>query len=66
MAADKGRVISVMMHILGLVAPGRGAVALGTALSLGSESKGCTKRPAAAAFHALGRDDIKLALLAQD
>jgi hypothetical protein len=38
----------------------------GFTASLGSESEGCARRANAAAFHALGRDDIALALLAQD
>lgn len=38
----------------------------GFTASLGSESEGCSRRANAAAFHAMGRDDVAMALLAQD
>lgn len=38
----------------------------GFTASLGSESEGCSRRANAAAFHAMGRDDVAIALLAQD
>lgn len=38
----------------------------GFTASLGSESEGCARRANAAAFHAMGRDDVAIAILAQD
>ncbi len=38
----------------------------GFTASLGSESEGCSRRANAAAFHAMGRNDVAMALLAQD